>query len=369
MPRDGVLLVNLGSPDSTSVSDVRRYLREFLMDPRVIDVPLPVRFAIVHGAVLPFRPHVSAEAYVKVWTDEGSPLIAISRRLQGALQERTGVPVELAMRYQNPSIASALLALRQSEIERVRVVPLFPHYAMSSYESAVERVKQVAAKIAPALALDIVPPYYDRPEYIEALVEVAAPALETEYDHFLFSFHGVPERHIRKTDATGSHCLQAAHCCEGIATPHATCYRHQCFITARRFADAAGLSEGRFSVSFQSRLGRDKWLSPASQDEMVRMAGAGVRKLVVMCPAFTVDCLETLEEIGIRGRAAFLAAGGAELTLIPCLNDHPAWVNALCGMLGTRGGAGVGTQPAYDRQAGASPAVWSTRRRRGRLEA
>lgn len=344
MPRDGILLVNLGSPDSASVSDVRRYLREFLMDPRVIDVPFPVRFAIVHGAVLPFRPHVSAEAYGKVWTDAGSPLIAISQRLRDALRRRTGLPVELAMRYQKPSIASAVRALGEAGVERVRVVPLFPHYAMSSYESAVDRVKHEAAKIAPALALDILPPYFDRPEYIGALAGVAAPAIQGGYDHFLFSFHGVPERHVRKTDPTGRYCLQAAQCCEKSAPAHATCYRHQCFVTAKLFAEAAKLRPGKFSVAFQSRLGRDQWLGPASQDEMVRMARAGVRKLVVMCPAFTVDCLETLEEIGIRGRAAFLEAGGEELTLIPCLNDHPEWVEALAVLTGIpRSGGRMGS--------------------------
>jgi ferrochelatase len=334
MPRDGVLLVNLGSPDSTSVPDVRRFLREFLMDSRVIDAPFPIRFGIVHGAVLPFRPHASAEAYRKVWTDAGSPLVAISERLRAALQARTGMHVELAMRYRNPTIASALRALERVGVERVRVIPLFPHYAMSSYESAVERVKQVAAKLAPSLTLDILPPFFDHPQYIRALVGVAAPALETAYDHFLFSFHGVPERHVRKTDPTARHCLQAPHCCERSSPVHATCYRHQCFVTARLFAEKARLPAGKFSVAFQSRLGRDKWLGPAAQDEMVRMARGGVRRLVVICPAFTVDCLETLEEIGIRGRAAFVEAGGEELTLIPCLNDHPAWVETLAGMSG-----------------------------------
>jgi ferrochelatase len=271
-----------------------------------------------------------AHAYRQIWTDEGSPLIAISRRLCDAVRARTGMPVELAMRYQHPDISSALQALADAGVDRVRVAPLFPHYAMSSYESAVERVKEVADG---RIELEILPPYFDHPGYIRALVNVASPALASEYDHFLFSFHGIPERHVRKTDPTGCHCLRAANCCEGSSPAHATCYRRQCLTTMKLFAAEAGLTEGKYSCAFQSRLGQDQWLSPASQDEMVRMARAGVRKLIVICPAFTVDCLETLEEIGIRGRRAFLEAGGEEMTLVPCLNEHPAWVEALARMV------------------------------------
>lgn len=335
----GVLLVNLGSPDSTSVADVRKYLREFLMDPRVIDIPYPARLALVHGIIAPFRAAKSAEAYRKIWTSEGSPLIATSSRLASLLQHQLGIPVELAMRYQKPRIAAAVQKLTRAGVRRVLVLPLFPHYAMSSYESAVVEVRHVVAITAPELVLDVVPPYFDHPRYIDALVAAAGPALAAPYDHLLFSFHGVPERHILKTDPTGCHCLKSAGCCEAAmpASPnsearisaHQTCYRRQCLATVNRFAALAGLKAGAYSYAFQSRLGRDKWLEPATQHELVRLAKAGVRRLLVICPAFTVDCLETIEEIGIRGKRDFVAAGGADLSLIPCLNDHPVWVKAL----------------------------------------
>lgn len=334
MPKQGILLVNLGSPESAAVPHVRRYLREFLMDPRVIDAPYPLRFALVNGIIAPFRSAKSAEAYQKIWTDEGSPLIATSQRLARRLQEQLGIHVGVAMRYRKPGIAEAIEQLSIAGVRHLLVFPLFPHYAMSSYESAVMKAREVAAEITPWLALTIVPPYYDHPGYLDAMVSVAAPHLPdhaADY-HVLFSFHGVPERHILKTDPTGCHCLKSANCCETASPAHQTCYRRQCVATVKGFASRAGLQPGRYSFSFQSRLGKDKWLEPSTQDQLVRLARSGVRKLAVLCPAFTVDCLETLEEIGIRGRQIFLAEGGAEFTLIPCLNDHPVWVKALAAM-------------------------------------
>lgn len=331
MSKRGILLVNLGSPDSPSVASVRKYLREFLMDPRVLDVPYPLRLAIVFGFILPFRPRASAEAYAKIWTERGSPLVEVSGSLQRKLQERTGLPVELGMRYQKPTIESALVRLLAQGVEAVTVAPLFPHHAASSYESAVERVRQTAAKVAPRLRLAVLPPYYDRPEYIEALAASAAPYVRQEHDHLLFSFHGIPERHVRKANADCRDCLRGDHCGDPDAAAR-QCYRRHCLETVDRFARAARLSPGRFSFAFQSRLGVDAWLKPATHEEIVRLAGAGVRKLTVLCPAFTVDCLETIEEIGMRAKAAFLQAGGQEFTLIPCLNDSPVWVEALARM-------------------------------------
>ena len=335
----GILLVNLGSPDSPSVPDVRRYLREFLMDPRVIDVPWPIRFAIVHGAILPFRPRASAEAYAKIWTDRGSPLITISARVQRLLRDRIGLPVELGMRYQKPTITSALERLIEAGVDEVVVVPLFPHHAESSYESAAERVRQVAAKMAPQLKLTVLPPYYDRPAYIDALVASAAPYLDREYDHLLFSFHGLPQRHLRKANPGCAGCLRDPACSSPGASER-VCYRRHCLETVNRFAASRRLAPGKFSFAFQSRLGMDAWLEPDTHSEIIRLAASGVRKLVVMCPAFTVDCLETIEEIGIRAKEAFLAAGGSEFTLIPCLNDHPAWIEALAGMVAVQPASG-----------------------------
>ena len=334
MPKQGILLVNLGSPESTAVPHVRSYLREFLMDPRVIDAPHPVRFAIVNGIIAPFRAGKSAEAYQKIWTEEGSPLVSISQRLSRSFQEHLGIHVGLAMRYGKPPIAEAIEKLTIAGVRSLLVIPLFPHYAMSSYESAVVKVRTVAAEIAPWLAINVVPPYFEHPHYLDALVSVASSHLPGQADghHLLFSFHGVPERHILKTDPTGCHCLKVKNCCETSSPAHQTCYRRQCIATVAGFASRAGLHPGAYSFSFQSRLGKDKWLEPSTQDQLVRLARSGVRKLSVLCPAFTVDCLETIEEIGIRGKQSFLAEGGAEFNLIPCLNDHPVWVKALAAM-------------------------------------
>src|SRR5512137_695578 len=329
----GVLLVNLGSPDSPSVADVRRYLREFLMDGRVLDVNWLLRFCIVHFAILPFRPKQSAEAYHKIWTPAGSPLVVTSRNVQAKLQQRVSVPVELAMRYQNPSIPQAVRNLARKGVDEVLLIPLFPHYAMSSFETAVERVKEVAAALAPQLRVQVQAPFFDRPDYISAVVASAQEFLQRGYDHLLFSYHGLPERHLRKSDPTGCHCLASANCCETASPAHATCYRAQCFKTVAAFVKQAGVPEGKYSISFQSRLGRDPWLKPYTDHELGRLAGSGVKKLLVMCPAFVSDCLETIEEIGMRGRETFLAAGGESYTLIPCLNEHPAWITALENMV------------------------------------
>lgn len=329
MKKQGVLLVNLGSPNSPKISDVRRYLREFLMDRRVLDAAYPIRFAVVHGLILPFRPKHSAEAYAKVWLPEGSPLIVTSRRVRELLQQRVTLPVELAMRYQNPTIESALRKLAAAGVTEILLIPMFPHYAMSSYETAVEKVKSDLKRVAPKVVLKVTPPYYKHPDYIQALAEQAEPYIKQEFDHLLFSFHGIPERHLRKADSTGMHCLTVRNCCETPSPAHATCYRAQCFHTMRSFMNVTALPITVSSVSFQSRLGRDPWLQPYTDTMLATLASRGVRKLLVMCPAFVTDCLETIEEIGLRGRETFLAAGGKELQLIPCLNDHPAWITFL----------------------------------------
>lgn len=327
MTRQGVLLINLGSPDSPSVRDVRRYLREFLMDGRVLDAPYPVRFFVVNCCILPRRPRASAEAYKKIWGPNGSPLVETSRKVQAQLQERVSVPVELAMRYQNPPVDGAIHNLRAQGVEELLVIPLFPHYAMSSYETAVEQVRETVKRLAPQMELTVVPPYYDAPEYIEALVASAGAYLERGYDHLLFSFHGLPERHLRKSDPTGCHCLKATNCCALPSPAHRTCYRAQCLKTVAAFTQRAGVA--KYSIAFQSRLGKEPWLQPYADQEIVRLARSGVQRLLVICPAFVADCLETIEEMGMRGRELFLEAGGREFTLIPCLNEHPLWIEAL----------------------------------------
>jgi ferrochelatase len=325
----GVLLVNLVSPDSIAVPDVRRYLREFLMDERVIDTPFLSRFIVVNALILPFRPRKTAEAYAKIWWPEGSPLVVISQRVQAELQRRARVPIELAMRYQNPPLETGIRNLLRRGVDDLLLIPLYPHYAMSSYETVVVKVKELLAKLGPAVSLTVVPPFYNHPAYIDALVASADNQLRRGYDHLLFSFHGIPERHLRKSDPTGIHCLAAERCCATSSPAHATCYRAQCFATVDAFVKKAAVPAGKWSIAFQSRLGRDPWLKPYTDHELVRFPASGIKHLAVICPSFVADCLETLEEIGIRGQASFLEAGGREFQFIPCLNEHPAWLAAL----------------------------------------
>lgn len=329
MRKRGVLLINLGSPDSPSVPDVKRYLREFLMDGRVIDMAWPARFALVNFAIIPRRAHESAKAYQSIWTNEGSPLIATSRKVCEALRARLELPIELAMRYQSPSISEAINNLAYQGVNELLIVPLFPHYAMSSFETAAQKAIAVAFEQAPQMEAQVIAPFYDHPDYINALAESARPHLSHGCDHLLFSFHGLPERHLRKADPTGQHCLEKEECCAAENPAHKTCYRAHCYKTVRAFARQAQLREGTFSVAFQSRLGKEVWMRPYTDVELERLAKSGVKRLAVMCPAFVADCLETIEEIGMRGRETFLKNGGEQFTLIPCLNEHPAWIGAL----------------------------------------
>jgi len=328
-PKKAVLLVNLGSPDSPAVPDVRRYLTEFLLDARVIDIPWPLRQFLVRGVIIPRRVRNSAEAYHAIWTPAGSPLIVASRKLRDLLAARVELPLALAMRYGNPSIRDVVDALAKDGVENLLLIPLYPHYAMSSYETVVVRVREVLARRNPGCALQVLKPFYDDPHYISALVASARPWLERPHDHLLFSYHGIPERHCRKADPSGAHCLARPDCCDVRHPAHDVCYRHQVFATTRAFAAAAGLKEGRYSVSFQSRLGKEPWLGPYTDAELDRLGRAGVRRLMIISPAFVSDCLETIEELGVAGKKTFLAAGGQSFDLIPCLNDHPAWVDFL----------------------------------------
>jgi len=299
------------------------------MDARVLDAPWPIRFLVVHGFILPRRPAQSAHAYKSIWTEQGSPLVHVGKRVRELLQERLSCPVELCMRYRSPSPSTALASLQRQGVTRVRLVPLFPHFAMSSFETAIEKVRTDIRANFPSLHLEVASPYYAHPAYLDALVDSGKPFLQQPFDHLLFSFHGIPERHLRKSDPTRTHCLATPDCCTRPSPAHATCYRHQCFQTVRGFVERTGLSTAQYSISFQSRLGRDPWLKPYTDHELVRLAQQGTRRLLVICPAFVADCLETLEEIGMRGRESFKSAGGSELTLIPCLNTHPSWIQAL----------------------------------------
>lgn len=330
MTDHALLLVNLGSPKSTSVADVRSYLNQFLMDPYVIDLPWPVRRLLV-SLILIKRPEQSAHAYASIWWDEGSPLVVLSRRLQQQMTAQwTQGPVELAMRYGEPSIESVLTRLAAQGIRKVTLAPLYPQFADSTVTTVIEEAKRVVRDKKLSVQFSILQPFYDQPEYLDALAASVRSYVEQDYDHLLLSFHGLPERHLTKLDPTGQHCFKDADCCKN-ASPEVlkTCYRAQCFSVARDFAERLGLPEDKWSVAFQSRLGRAKWIEPYTEARLEALAEQGVKKLLVMCPAFVADCIETLEEIGDRGLEQFREAGGEELVLVPCLNDDPQWAKAL----------------------------------------
>lgn len=330
MTQHALLLANLGSPASTSVADVRSYLNQFLMDPFVIDLPWPVRRLLV-SLILLKRPAQSAHAYQSIWWPQGSPLVEISRQLTDAIRPLwTQGPVELAMRYGEPSIETTLRKLAGQGITQVTFAPLYPQFADSTTTTALVEAKRVIAGFQLPIKLSVLQPFFAQAEYLDALADSARPYLDQGFDHLLMSYHGLPERHLHKTDPTGSHCLKGADCCqraEGKVLD--SCYRAQCYQVSAGFAERTGLRPEQYSVAFQSRLGRAKWIEPYTEARLAELAAQGVKKLLVMCPAFVADCIETLEEIGIRGREQFIAAGGAELVLVPCLNTQPHWVAAL----------------------------------------
>lgn len=330
-PQRAVLLVNLGSPDSHNEEDVKIYLDEFLMDKRVIDVPWWLRSIIVKGFILPKRPKNSAEAYKSIWWEEGSPLIVISNRVQEKLQKKIDIPAALGMRYGNPSVKYSLDTLidKYPNLKELLLIPFYPHYAMSSYESVVEKARDVIKNHFPQVDMHIFPPFFKDPRYLEALSEVIKRELPEDYDHLLFSYHGLPERHIKKSDPTKKHCLKVTDCCHIFSPAHSFCYRHQVIKTTEEIVSKLNIPSGKYSYSFQSRLGWDKWIEPYTDKEIIELAQSGVKKLCVVCPAFVSDCLETLEEIGIRAREDFLKAGGEEFKLIPCLNDDARWIETL----------------------------------------
>ena len=322
--------MNLGSPDSTEVKDVKKYLDEFLMDERVIDYPYLFRLLLVRGIITPLRAPKSAEAYKTIWTNDGSPLVVLTKQLQQALQSQVEEPVEIAMRYGNPSPEAAFEALIKKEpgLEEVIALPLYPHYAMSSYETAVEYAKDIYKEKNYPFKLTFIKPFYNEENYIEALAENIRPYLQEEFDHLLFSYHGVPGRHIRKSDITGCHCLKVENCCEVASPAHEYCYRHQVFTTTKLVTEKLDIPKSKYSISFQSRLGKG-WLQPFTDIRLEELPKEGVKKLLIICPAFVSDCLETLEEIAERGKETFMEAGGESYKMIPCLNTHPLWVKAI----------------------------------------
>jgi ferrochelatase len=332
-PRVGVLLLNLGTPDSPSVPDVRRYLGQFLMDPLVIDIPAPLRVLLVHGIILRTRPRKSAEAYRTIWTERGSPLLYHAQDLAAGVREELReevAEVAVAMRYQNPSVADVLDRLRAAAVDDIVVVPLFPQYSMAAWHSAVKEVLDVAGRMRNVPNLRFVPPYYDHPAFLDAVAAVARPILdEMKPDKVVLSFHGIPNQHCTKTDESGGqHCLKRADCCETIVAANRFCYRAQCVHTAKGIAARLGLGPDQHEVTFQSRLTKN-WITPFTDERIRALPGEGVRRVAVLCPAFVADCLETIEEIGMRAAEDFEAAGGTELRLVPCVNADPTWVRGV----------------------------------------
>jgi ferrochelatase len=329
----GILLVNLGTPNSTSVADVRRYLGEFLMDRHVIDTPWLIRKLIVSGFILPTRPKRSAHAYAQIWDTAGdgtgSPLLHYSRQLHQALVAQLDMPCELAMRYGSPGITEGVNKLHAAGVEQVLLIALYPQFADSTVGTTIESVEAI---LPGSMQVQPLAPFYQHPAYIEAQTGLIQKHLPEQWDHLLLSYHGLPERHLTQADPTGSHCLKTVDCCQQPSAAHTTCYRHQVIVTSGLITKTMGIDSSRYSVTFQSRLGRLPWLTPYTDVTLEELPGRGVKKLAVACPAFVADNLETLEEMGISGRKTFLEAGGEEFTLIPCLNDEPDWVAVLAEM-------------------------------------
>lgn len=328
--KKGVLLVNLGSPDSPEPKDVKPYLSEFLMDERVIDVPLWLRTFIVKGIILNTRPKASSQAYKKIWWEEGSPLLVISERLKTKVQKQTDLPVALAMRYGSLTIKKGLQELVDQGVDEVFLMPLYPQFAMATTETILVLAERIRTEHFPNLKITDLKPFYNQKAYIDVLsTSIKRHLKHHPSDYVLFSYHGVPERHIYKRDITKSHCKIDRSCCTTPSPAHEFCYRHQCLEVTRLVAETLNLEAGTYSTSFQSRLGFDPWLKPATDLTLERLGKQGIQSLAVVTPAFVSDCLETLEEIAMEGQNIFLEMGGRTFTMIPCLNDDNDFVDLL----------------------------------------
>ena len=322
----GVLLVNLGSPESPTAKDVKPYLDEFLMDRFVIDVPFLLRALLVRGIILQTRPKKSAEAYARIWTDEGSPLIVISKKMHKKVQSLVDIPVALSMRYGTITIMKGLQELKDKGVTEVMLFPMYPQHAMASTTTILVLAEELRAKHFPEMTFTNVPAFYNKPDYIKVLAESIKKHLEGfDYDHLLFSYHGIPKRHIRKTDITKSHCKIDRTCCSTPSPAHEFCYSHQCYETTKLVTEYLNIPKEKYSQTFQSRLAGDKWLTPYTDVEINKMPEKGIKKLAVVTPAFVSDCLETLEEIAMEANHEFKVHGGEEFMAVPCLNDENEW--------------------------------------------
>lgn len=332
-PTLGILLINLGTPKSTELQDIKSYLKEFLNDPYVIDIPAPLRWLLVNGIILNVRPRKTQHAYKSIWTEQGSPLMVISKKFHSAFnqyarQQGFEGPIELAMRYSEPNLKSAIRRLVSQGTKKIVALPLYPQYALSSTETAIAKTNDIFKELNIGnIPVHWVPAFYNEDAYIQSLAQTVrdSGALDRT-DFLLMSFHGLPERHVKKTDgANGKYCLSNPDCCKVISDLNQNCYRAQSYQTAKRLAQELGLPDTKWRVGFQSRLTR-RWIQPFTDQIITDLPKSGIKRVAVTCPSFTVDCLETLEEIGLRAKEDFIQAGGQHLELIPCLNDHPSWI-------------------------------------------
>ena len=329
--KTGVLLINLGTPDSPSTADVRKYLSEFLNDPRVIDINPVGRFLLVNGIIVPFRSSKSAKLYQHIWTKEGSPLLTNSNKMKVLLQKELGdkYVVELGMRYQSPSLESALDRLRLAQVDNIIMIPLYPQYASSSTGSSVAEAIRLMQKWEVTPTLKIISKFYDNPDFIAACVDVAKKYRIDDYDFVLFSYHGLPERHIQKGSAHyGANSCNLGSCCDSITEKNQYCYRANCFETTRQLVKHLNIPEGKYQTSFQSRLD-DKWLKPFSDKVVEQKAKEGKKKILAFSPAFVADCLETIYEVGTEYNELFKKHGGEKIQLVESLNDNAKWIEAL----------------------------------------
>ena len=325
----GVLLINLGSPKELSKKSVRQYLRVFLSDDNVVDLPKFLQQFILRLFILPFRPKNTLEAYEKIWTKEGSPLIISTESIANKLTEKTGWNVEYAMRYEEPSIEKALHKFKKNEINKIYVISLYPHNAMATTVTTELETRNVAMNVSNDFELIFTKPFFDNEEYINAMVNSIRPYVENKsYDKIIFSYHGIPKRQAKKTDETGEHCFSTSNCCEIENDGSKDCYRSHTRIASDLTAKKLGLEDDQWEIAYQSRIGPG-WLTPFTDKRLAKLPEEGKNNIAILCPSFISDCLETLEEIDIRGRETFLKAGGKNMTYIPCLNDSEDTINLL----------------------------------------
>ena len=332
--KTGVLIVNLGTPDSPSVGDVRKYLREFLMDARVIDVPFWRRFLLINLIIAPFRAPQSALAYQELWSKEGSPLKVYGYKLEGLLQEALGLDyqVKLAMRYQNPSIRSVLTQFKNKGLKDLIIIPLYPQYASSSSGSTIQEVLVSLKEWEVIPEIKIISKFFDHPLFVQSLAQIGKRYIDSgPFDHYLFSYHGLPEHQIYKSSCE-KYC-RLGDCCSAYNNKNQYCYRAQCYETTRLLVQELGIRKENYTICFQSRLGKTPWIKPYTDEVIKKLTGQGIKKVLVFSPAFVADCLETTVEIAVEYKNLFLKCGGERWQLVESLNVHPSWVKCLKQMI------------------------------------